>query len=51
MGEFEIFALSFLAVMMLVLLPLAALDTLGEKGRETLWAELSEKLSKSSDSK
>lgn len=42
----EIFALVFLAFMMLILLPAAALDMLGEKGRAALWSELSEKLIK-----
>ena len=51
MGACEIFALSFFAFMMFILLPAAALDILGEKGRAALWAELSEKLFKGSDSK
>ncbi len=42
----EIFAIFFMALLFLVLLPLAALDMLGEKGRAALWTELSEKLTK-----
>lgn len=44
MGTFEIFALSFFAFMMLVLLPVAALDLLGPEGRKELLKDIKDRL-------